>query len=267
MEQLRISLPCQLTASPSSRLLHSLWPPLETGTLWSQAKLYWISEQQEATEGTRKPRVKVAALSVVRRPGRGTISVGGYTYYRSGRSDGHHLQGVVIAISSRLQPSLVEVIPVNERIMVLRLKLAFSFMSLIAVYTLTNVCKLNVKEIFCTKLASVSDSCPQRDIHIVLGDFNAVSGCDRAGYEMSVGPHGSGADAISKNTLLFPDFARSQNLRISGSWYQRSDPHHWTWSSNAGNAAKEIDHILLSICWRISYNYPSGPLQNFPAGQ
>ena len=39
-----------------------------------------------------KLRVEVAALSEVRRPGSGTISVGGYTYYWSGRSDGHHLQ-------------------------------------------------------------------------------------------------------------------------------------------------------------------------------
>ena len=77
----------------------------------------------------KRLRVEVVALSEVRRPGSGTISVGGYTYYWSGRSDGHHLQGVAIAISSRLQPSVVEVTPVDERIMVLRLKLSFGFVS------------------------------------------------------------------------------------------------------------------------------------------
>ena len=78
-------------------------------------------------------RVEVAALSEVRRPGSSMTSVGGYTYYWSGCSDGHRLQGVTIAISNRLQPSGVEVTLVDERIMVLRLKLAFGFMSLIAV--------------------------------------------------------------------------------------------------------------------------------------
>ena len=58
-------------------------------------------------------RVKVAALPEVRRPGSGMTSVGGYTYYWSGRSDGHHLQGVAIAVSGRLQPSVVEVTPVD----------------------------------------------------------------------------------------------------------------------------------------------------------
>ena len=190
--------------------------------------------------------VEVAALSEVRRPGSGTISVGGYTYYWSGRSDGHHLQGVAIAISSRLLPAVVEVTPVDERIMALRLKHAFGFMSLIAVYAPTDVHKTDVKEAFYAKLASVADDCPRRDIRIVLGDFNAVSGCDRAGYEMSVGPHGSGADPSSGNSLLLRDFARSQKMRISGSWYQRSNPHRWTWYSDTGTAAKEMDHILVS---------------------
>lgn len=64
-------------------------------------------------------RVEMAAVSEVRRPGSGAISVGGYTYYWSGRSDGHRLQGAATAISSRLQPSVGEVTPVDERIMVL----------------------------------------------------------------------------------------------------------------------------------------------------
>ena len=89
----------------------------------------------------------MAALSEVRRPGSGSTSVGGYTYYWSGRSDGHHLQGVAIAVSGRLQPSVVEVTPVDERIMVMRLKLSLGFMSLIAVYAPTDVCKLDVRDV------------------------------------------------------------------------------------------------------------------------
>lgn len=68
------------------------------------------------------------------------------------QSKGHHLQRVAITISSTVQPSVVEVTLVNECIMVLRLKLASGFMSHIAVYTPTVVCKLNMKEMFYTKL-------------------------------------------------------------------------------------------------------------------
>ncbi|XP_069974797.1 uncharacterized protein [Penaeus vannamei] len=125
-----------------------------------------------------KLRVEVAALSEVRRPGSSTICVGGNTYYWSGCSDGHHLQRIAMAISSRLQPSVVEIIPVDECIIVMRLKLSFGFMFFIAVYAPTDVFKLDVKEMFYAKLTSVTDRCPRRDIHIVLGDFNVASGCD-----------------------------------------------------------------------------------------
>ncbi|XP_069994143.1 craniofacial development protein 2-like [Penaeus vannamei] len=100
----------------------------------------------------RRLRLEVAALSEVRRPGSGYVSVGGYIYYWSGHSNGHNLQGVAIAISNRFQTSVVEVTPGDERIMVLRLKLAFGFMSLISVYTPTDVCKLDIKEMFYAKL-------------------------------------------------------------------------------------------------------------------
>ena len=53
-------------------------------------------------------------------------------------SNGTRLNRVTIGSSSRLQLSVVEVIPVDERIMRLRLKRTFGFMSLVAVYVLTS---------------------------------------------------------------------------------------------------------------------------------
>ncbi len=71
--------------------------------------------------------------------------LGGYTYYWSGRSDGARLGGVAIGISSRLQSSMVGVTPVNERIMLLRLKHTLGFMSLMAVYAHTETSVLEEK--------------------------------------------------------------------------------------------------------------------------
>ena len=44
------------------------------------------------------------------RPGSGS------TYYWSGMSNGAHLKGVAIGVSSRPQPSVDEIIPVDKRI-------------------------------------------------------------------------------------------------------------------------------------------------------
>ena len=100
------------------------------------------------------------------------------------------------------------------------------------------MCETEEKGMFYAKLDSVLDQCPRRDALIVLGDFNAVTGTERAGYEICVGPHGSG--------IRNDNFARSRRLRIAGFWYQKPALHRWTWYSNAGGVAKEIDHFLVS---------------------
>ncbi|KAG0713853.1 hypothetical protein GWK47_015271 [Chionoecetes opilio] len=45
-----------------------------------------------------------------------------------------------------------------------------------------------------------------------------------------------------------------RRINAFGSWYQRPELHRWTWYSNAGGVAKEIDHILVSTRWRILQN-------------
>ena len=61
--------------------------------------------------------IDIAALSGVRRPDSGEIITGSDTYYWSDRSDGYHAQGVAVAVSNKLTPMIIEVTPVNERIM------------------------------------------------------------------------------------------------------------------------------------------------------
>ena len=48
-----------------------------------------------------------------------------------------------------------------------------------------------------------------------LGDFDALTGTERDGYEMCVGPHESGT--VNLNNTKFLDFARSHVLRVAGS--------------------------------------------------
>ena len=117
-------------------------------------------------------------------------------------------------------------------------------MSVVAVYASTEVCETEEKEMYYAKHDSVLDQCPHRDALIVLGAFNVVTGTERAGNEICVGPHGSGTRNDNSSFLL--NFARSRRRRIAGSWYQRPVLHRWTWYSNARRLAKEINHILVS---------------------
>ena len=125
--------------------------------------------------------IGISALSEVRRPDCGEIMVGGYTYYWSGRSDGYHTQGVAVAVSNKLTTMIIEVTPVNERIMRLRIRHSLGVISLVSVYSPTEASDLTVKDTFYAKLESVVDQCPRRDTLLVFGDFSASTGTDRDG--------------------------------------------------------------------------------------
>ena len=135
--------------------------------------------------------ISLAAHSEVRRPDCGEIMVGGHTYYWSGHSDGYHSQGVAVAVSNKLTPMIIEVTPVNERIMRLRIRHSLGVISLVSVYAPTEASDFTVKDAFYATLESVVDQCPRRDTLRGLGDFNASTGTDRDGYETCVGRHGS----------------------------------------------------------------------------
>lgn len=78
--------------------------------------------------------------------------------------------------------------------------------SLFNVYAPTKICEMEEK-MFYTKLESTIDQCSLRDVLIVLGNFNTVTGTDRADYEMCIGHHGSGTR--NSNSLLL-NLARFQ---------------------------------------------------------
>ena len=103
--------------------------------------------------------IAIATLSEARRSDRGEIVTGGYTYYRSGRSDGYHAQGVAVAVFNKLTPMIIEVTPVNESIMRLRIHHSLGVVSLVSVYAQTEASDLTVKDAFNATLEFVVDQC------------------------------------------------------------------------------------------------------------
>ena len=170
----------------------------------------------------------------------------------SGRSDGYHAQGVAVAVSNKLTPMIIEVTSVNERNMRRRIRHSLGVISLVSVYAPSEASDLTVKVTFYAPLESVVDQCPRRDTLLVLADFNASTGTERDGYEMCVGPHGSGT--VNQKSTKFLDFARSHGLRVAGSWFRHPQTHRWTWYSNAGGVTKEIDHVFVDGHWRMIQN-------------
>ena len=81
---------------------------------------------------------------------------GGYTNHWSGRSDGY-AQGVAGAVSNKLTPLIIEVTPVNARIIGRRIRHSLDVIPLVSVYAVTEASDLTVKDVFHAAVESVVD--------------------------------------------------------------------------------------------------------------
>ena len=97
----------------------------------------------------------IVGLSETRWSGSGEISSKSFIYYWSSMNNGALLKVAAISIFRRLQPSIIEVTPIDECIMRLRLKHTLGFISLVATYVLTEMCEADEKEIFYAKFDSI----------------------------------------------------------------------------------------------------------------
>ena len=84
---------------------------------WNILSLLEDPRLPHSSDGLSRLRVDMVGLSETRKPGSGETSSKGFTYYWSGMSNGYHVKGVAIGVYSRLQPSVAEVTPAEERIM------------------------------------------------------------------------------------------------------------------------------------------------------
>ena len=76
---------------------------------------------------------------------------------------------LAVAVSNKLTPMIIEVTPVNERIMRLRIRHSLGVISLVSVYAPTEASDLTVKDAFYAMLESVVDQCPRRDTLLAWG--------------------------------------------------------------------------------------------------
>ena len=87
---------------------------------------------------------------------------GGCTYDWYGHSDVYHAQGVAVAVSTKLTPMIIEVTPVNKRMIRRRICHSLGVISLVSVYAPTEASDLMVNDAFYATLQSVVDQCPRQ---------------------------------------------------------------------------------------------------------
>ena len=106
------------------------------------------------------------------------------------------------------------------------------------------------KEDFYNKLQTVLDKMKEKDVTILMGDFNAKIGSNNRGYEEVMGTHGIGE--MNENGEMFADLCSFNRLIIGGSVFPHRRIHKATWVSPDHRTENQIDHICISQKFRRS---------------
>ena len=209
---------------------------------WNVITLSHDGYAEALSHELQRYKISLAGLTEVRLTGSGSHELNGASIFFSGGD--RHERGVGLYLDSTLKNALLSWQPVSDRLLVARLKHRHGAMSVVVVYAPTEEANPADKDTFYCQLDSVVSRIPRHDHKLVLGDFNAVTGTSRFGYENVLGSFGSGVP--NDNSERFISFCSSNGLSVMGSWFRRRDIHRMTWISNDRITKKEIDHVLVS---------------------
>ena len=120
-----------------------------------------------------------------------SILTSGETIIYSGNKgqNAHHTRGVGIMMTPRASRSLLGWEPVNERIILARFRTTNSRITLtvITCYAPTNESDEEMKEQFYETLQNILSKRTEREVVLMIGDFNAKVGNDNTGYRATMG--------------------------------------------------------------------------------
>jgi hypothetical protein len=128
---------------------------------------------------------------------------------------------------------------VNERILTLRYKTIRRYMTILGVYA-PDEGKTDETTQFYWDLQSEKDKTNKNDFLIVAGDLNA-----RIGNTPITGIVGNnGEPIINNNGQSLTDFAATNDLKITNTFFRHKDIHKYTWSARGSRSI--IDYVLTN---------------------
>lgn len=167
-----------------------------------------------------------------------------YSVYYSSSKTGSFSFGSGFLVDLKSNERVIEFVPVNERLCVLRLKGKSHNYSIINVSIPREVERVrrDEKDRFFDILSDLCKKCPKDDCRIIMGNFNA-----KIGPEIrlpTVGKH-SAHSRSNENGKRLIDFAERRKFTIGGTIFPHKEVHKYTWVSPDGETSSQIDHVLF----------------------
>ena len=110
-------------------------------------------------------------------------------------------------------------------------------------YSPINDASDDAKDAFYEQVQDLLSDIPDRDMKMLVGDFNAKVGNSNLGHEQVMGTHGLGN--MNENGMRLVSFCTANNLIIGGTKFKHKDIHKYTWTSPDRKYRNQIDHIMI----------------------
>ena len=221
---------------------------------WNVRTMFEAGRAQQIANEMSRYKISLLSISETRwiKSGRFPL-VSGQTILFSGHEDDHarHMHGVGFMLSAETTKALMEWEPINARLIAARFYGTPTNISIIQGYAPTNDAEPEEKAEFYDTLLSTIDKIPNKDLVIIMGDFNAKIGSENAGREQVMGRHGE-AEINANYGELFADMCAFNSMVIGGSIFPHKPIHKVTWVSPDNHTENQIDHICINKRFRRS---------------
>jgi len=151
--------------------------------------------------------------------------------------------GVALALSPRAKAAMISWQGLSERLVTMRFKINGGYLSVVQVYSPTDLATDAEKDKFYDDVEEVLNKAPNKDQLIVMGDFNANVGNDSGSWRGVLGPVLPGVIRSDNGQRLLELAARFE-LSIVNSFFKAPRYRQMTWVSPDGHTAVK-DYLLV----------------------
>ena len=156
--------------------------------------------------------------------------------------------GVAIMVNKRVRNAVLGCYLKNDR----RISVCFQgkpfSITVIQAYAPTSNAEEAEVERFCEDLQDLLEITPQKDVLLIIGDWNAKVGSQK--IPGVTGKFGLGVRNEAGQRLM--ELCQENTLVIANTLFQQHKRRLYTWTSPDGQHRNQIDYILCSQSWRSS---------------
>lgn len=207
---------------------------------WNVRTLYQTGKLENVIMESERLNLDILGMSETRLTGHGKIKRDRYELIYSGGED--HERGVGILMKKELSVAIEEIIPISDRVLLVKIDTTPKAMNLIQVYAPTCDADDDAVEGFYEDiekaLRRAKHGCPT----FVMGDLNAKVG--RGNREGGNGGFGLGERNERGSRLV--EFAKGRGMVIANTQFQQHPRRLYTWKSPGSRTKNQIDYILIN---------------------